>query len=408
LLELLIESDLWKYASIPFVAALVGWSTNLVAIKLIFRPLEFVGIRPFLGWQGIIPSKAVKMSHTFVDSTMARLGRFPELIEQLEPETVAAHVNRYLDSRIETLTDEVVRENHAVLWENMPRTIRNQIVARVRQRLPDLVDAVLGDVNRNIDDLIDLKDFVTSTMVRDKSLLNRLFEEPGAAEFRFIIRSGAYFGFVFGLAQLVAWYFYPAWWVLPLAGLLVGFLTNWIAINLIFRPLNPRKIGRWTVQGLFLKRQKEVAAVWCSIVTREILTIRQIAEAILTGPKADAANALIKLHIKPIVDDVVGPARTIAQLAVGIEGFAQIKESVGQVAVGISPRPFDDPIFNEERAEVAEAFLRQRMESLPTEQFQDLLRPCFQEDEWKLIAMGAVLGLLAGFGQLVLVFGWVL
>ena len=45
------------------------------------------------------------------------------------------------------------------------------------------------------------------------------------------------------------------------------------------------------------------------------------------------------------------------------------------------------------------------MESLPPEEFQDLLRPCFQEDEMKLILTGAVLGLLAGIAQLVFVFG---
>ena len=44
------------------------------------------------------------------------------------------------------------------------------------------------------------------------------------------------------------------------------------------------------------------------------------------------------------------------------------------------------------------------MERLSPEQFQDLLRPCFQEDEMKLILAGAVLGLLAGVAQIVFVF----
>ena len=61
--------------------------------------------------------------------------------------------------------------------------------------------------------------------------------------------------------------------------------------------------------------------------------------------------------------------------------------------------------FNEERAEVLGELLRERMADLPPEEFQDLLRPCFQEDEWKLILMGGVLGLLAGLAQLVFVFG---
>jgi hypothetical protein len=37
--------------SIPLVAALIGYVTKLVAIRMMFQPLEFVGIRPYLGWR---------------------------------------------------------------------------------------------------------------------------------------------------------------------------------------------------------------------------------------------------------------------------------------------------------------------------------------------------------------------
>lgn len=33
---------------------------------------------------------------------------------------------------------------------------------------------------------------------------------------------------------------------------------------------------------------------------------------------------------------------------------------------------------------------------MTTEQFEGVLRPVFQQDEWKLIAVGAVIGFLVG------------
>lgn len=45
------------------------------------------------------------------------------------------------------------------------------------------------------------------------------------------------------------------------------------------------------------------------------------------------------------------------------------------------------------------------MEGLPSQEFQNLLRSCFQEDEIKLVLTGAVLGFLAGLGRLVFFFG---
>jgi uncharacterized membrane protein YheB (UPF0754 family) len=50
------------YASMPIIAAAIGYVTKLVAIEMMFRPLEFVGRKPFLGWQGVIPRRAAKMA----------------------------------------------------------------------------------------------------------------------------------------------------------------------------------------------------------------------------------------------------------------------------------------------------------------------------------------------------------
>jgi hypothetical protein len=44
------------------------------------------------------------------------------------------------------------------------------------------------------------------------------------------------------------------------------------------------------------------------------------------------------------------------------------------------------------------------MAGLPPDEFEAVLRPAFQEDEWILILVGAVLGGLAGLGQLVFLF----
>ena len=95
----------------------------------------------------------------------------------------------------------------------------------------------------------------------------------------------------------------------------------------------------------------------------------------------------------------------MAGVAVGEDALGSIRESVGEKAVSVSTDPFDHWPFNRERSAVIETMLRERMESMPPDQFQDLLRPCFQEDEFKLILTGAVLGFLAGVAQLVFVFG---
>jgi len=404
-LELIRNPEFWKHLSIPFVAGIIGWVTNWVAIKLTFKPLEFVGVRPFLGWQGIIPSKAGKMASIFVDKTMYRLGTLEELFLSMEPDLISEHIAKIMDRRLEAYTDEILFYDHPAVWRLLPQTVKDGVYERVREEMPKLIDNLVAEAAGEIEDLIDFKHMLMTRLEGDKDLLNRLFLDAGAEEFKFIVRSGLYFGFLFGLVQLVVWIFFKEWWVLPAFGILVGYATNWLAINMIFRPLTPKRVGPWTIQGLFLRRQQEVAAVWCKLVTTEIITLQHIMYAMLYGARAEKAKALIKRHIQPVADRVMQTYAPAAQVIVGEETLDEIRASVGEKAVEVSTDPFDHWPFNRDRAVRAEELLRERMESLPPRDFQDLLRPCFQEDEMKLILTGAVLGCLAGFGQLVFVFG---
>jgi uncharacterized membrane protein YheB (UPF0754 family) len=52
-----------------------------------------------------------------------------------------------------------------------------------------------------------------------------------------------------------------------------------------------------------------------------------------------------------------------------------------------------------------ETTLRVRLQALSPDEFEGILRPAFQEEELKLILVGAVLGGLAGLLQLIVVFG---
>ena len=403
--QTLYNPEFWKHLSIPFVAGFIGWATNWVAIKLTFKPLEFVGVRPVLGWQGIIPSKAGKMAEIFVEKTMFRLGTLKELFLSMEPELIGSHISRVMDGRLEAYTDEILYLRQPRVWRLLPRPVKEHIFARVREEMPKLIENLMADAADEIEDLIDFKDMLVTRLEGDKDLLNRLFLEAGSEEFKFIIRSGLYFGFLFGLIQLTVWIFYKSWWVLPAFGIFVGYATNWLAINMIFRPLHPKRVWRWTIQGLFLRRQREVAAVWCKLVSTEIITLQHIVYAMLYGARAERAKELIQRHIRPVADRVLETYAPAGQVVVAEETLAEIRDAVGEKAVAVSTDPFDHWPFNRDRAQRAEELLRERMEGLPPQEFQDLLRPCFEEDELKLILTGAVLGLLAGIGQLVFVFG---
>ncbi|KAF0805366.1 hypothetical protein A6D6_02321 [Alcanivorax xiamenensis] len=395
--------DFWKLFSIPFIAGAVGWITNWAAVQMTFYPLEFIGIRPIFGWQGIIPSKVEKMAGIVVEKTLQKLGSLDEFFREMEPEKIAAHLTKSIQARMEEYVDEVMTERNSVLWENLPLVVRRRVYSRARRAIPAVMDNVVEDISRNLESLVDMKHMIVSRMREDKALMVQMFKEVGEPEFRFVTNSGFYFGFLFGLIQVPVFIFVPGNWVLPLFGFIVGIATNWLALNVIFRPLNPVRVGPFRVQGLFLKRQKDVAESFARLTTEELVTLRNIMYQVVNGPRGDRTKALIKRHLKPLLSG--GVVRTAAQLTVGPGGYADLKRAVEDKAVDLAVEPFEDDNFNRERSSIIERLMCDRMQALSSEEFQDLLRPAFQEDEWILILVGGFLGAMAGLAQLIFVFG---
>ncbi|RMG31723.1 MAG: hypothetical protein D6732_14390, partial [Methanobacteriota archaeon] len=210
------SGDFWRYLSIPVVAAIVGWFTNWVAIKLLFYPLEPIGKPPYLGWQGILPSKAAKMGRITSRTTLSKLGTLKEVFQSMEPERIADHLIQYIEPRLEAYVEWIMLEEHPKLWEALPSLVKGFIINMVRQKLPETVHQMMEEIGEHIEELVNVEELVVEQVTRDKRIINKIFLECGKVEFRFIIISGIYFGFPFGVIQMAIWYFYPLWWILPL------------------------------------------------------------------------------------------------------------------------------------------------------------------------------------------------
>lgn len=391
--------NLYQYITIPLVAMLIGWSTNWVAIQLTFYPLRFIGIPPYLGWQGIIPRKAARMAKISVEASLAKLGTPGEVFQKLDPDLMKQHFVQSLEPWLHTYTQDVLFESYPRLWKLIPTWGKNAIERRVNGHLPEVVDGIMTELTERIDDLLDLEWLAIRELTDDPELLNRIFQDCGKDEFRFIINSGGYFGFAFGIAQAVGWYFYPSPWTLPLFGVLTGTVTTVLALKIIFSPTEPIRVGPFTFQGLFLKRQSEVAATYCHIATTEILTLPKIADALLNGPNGDDVRELITRHINDSIDDAIQDNKEILAIAqrAGITlGIDRVRASLNDKAASAFTNPFNDLHFARGRQQVVENLLYERMVDMTPTEFQALLRPAFQEDEYKLVLTSAALGVTAG------------
>ncbi len=394
-----------QFLSIPVISGIVGWGTNVLALKMTFYPLEFWGIKPFLGWQGIIPSKAEKMAKISVNLWTTKLIDVKELFAQLDPHQVAEEMRPQFDRISKEIMDEIMEKQYPDVWQKIPESVKRMTYARISRDMPDVVSEIMEEVKDNIEEVFNIEEMVVQRLTSDKQLMVEMFLNCGKEEFKFIERSGFYFGFLFGIIQMGVWYYYPEWWILPLAGLIVGYATNWLALKLIFEPVEEKSFLGMKFQGLFIKRQNEVAEEYAKMLTEEIFTFDRIFAAIISGSTKDRFVNLVLKHADRAIDEGVGLSKPVVNLVAGKRNYEKMKNIILEKIIREMPSSVR-PVFSyADEVMDLETVFRTKMQALSPDEFVGFLRPVFQEDELKLILIGAALGMAAGFAQLYLVFG---
>ena len=398
--------DIWLYLSMPFVCAAVGYGTNWVCIKMMCYPINFIGIKPpYLGWQGIVPRRAAYIAGLQVDIVTAKLISIKEIFERIEPAKLTEELEPVMLNMIRDITDEIMMAQAPRMWEATPYKIKERIYKKAEAEAPEIVAKMMGDIKDNITEVFDFKAMVMDAFTRDPEMLVRFFQEIGYKEFAFVQNSGLWFGFLFGCVQMVLWIFYQEPLVLPVVGIFVGFATNWLALNMIFSPKHPIKIGPITLHGLFIKRQDEVAADLGMTMAAEIMNPENIMNSILKGPSSDKLFDLVQKNVKQTMDEFAGYTKPFITITLGSQRYIEIKDLAVERIMTHLPNAMTHVHEYTEEAMDIDQLVRSKMGGLTPEEFEGLLRPAFEEDEWQLIALGAVIGFFVGWFQLAVMFG---
>lgn len=406
--------------SIPLFTGVMGYVTNWTGVLMLFKPIGFHGVRvpglrmlfPYLprririlplirydgrlGWQGIVPSRADKMASISVDKGLAKLGSIGDFYRELEPDRIAEHLTAIAQGEIRDVVEEIMRRENPQLWHDLPPVIKEAVFARVRGQLPAIVKSLTDEIGENVDQLIDAKLMVISYFRKNPELLNELFLIMGRKELTFMKNFGFYFGVPMGFVLFGILQAYPAWWILPLGGVIIGWVVNWIGVTMIFEPVFPRRWVPWR-QGLLVKRQPEVSELYSQMVADKVITLQNIGNELLTGPRSDRTLQMLEDSLRPAVDRAVGPARAAVRVAIGSREYDQIRTSLATEATGFAPIAFNDAEFSKRQSSKIYKFIVGQMRQMGPDDFVEMLRSAIKQDEWLLFFHGGALGLFAGF-----------
>lgn len=390
------QANLWIYVSMPLIAGFIGYITKSLALEMMFRPIEFKGIPPYLGWQGVVPRKAAKMAGTATELLMGRILAPSELMEKLDPERML----KELEGPMRLATDQLVREIGETyvpgFWKRMPELARQSLVVQVQKQMPKVTAELWKEIASQPEHFIDFKHLLVSNLIKDKALLNDIFKEIGRKEFIFFRNAGFWFGLSLGFIQLGCWLAWHQKWILPAFGGFIGLVSDWLALQMLFRPLDKKKFLGIEVQGKFIARQKEVARDYAQLIAKELLTPSNMIEEVLRGPFSDRVIDLLQRHVKEAIDKQMGMSKPLVLAVAGSNRYDEIRQLIVDRIIEMIPEHSHRiEKYAMDALDINNTIVA-RMDLLTPEEFEGMLRPAFKEDEKTLVIAGAVLGFLIG------------
>jgi uncharacterized membrane protein YheB (UPF0754 family) len=90
-----------------------------------------------------------------------------------------------------------------------------------------------------------------------------------------------------------------------LIGGFIGWITNKVAIKLLFRPINPIKILFFKFQGVFPKRKDEMAISLADTIENELLSKEVIFDKILNKDNLDEVKTNLKKTLKSKITEII-------------------------------------------------------------------------------------------------------
>ena len=104
----------------------------------------------------------------------------------------------------------------------------------------------------------------------------------------------------------------------PLLGAVIGYVTNDIAIRMLFRPLKPVYIGRWKLPftpGMIPKEQPRIAKAVAHTVSADLLDESALRDSLLSEDMLQKVDAVAESLVTKLLEVQISPRELLNDLA---------------------------------------------------------------------------------------------
>ena len=191
------------------------------------------------------------------------------------------------------------------------------------------------------------------------------------------------------------------WWyiIIPFISAFIGWVTNLIAIKMLFHPRVPKIILGITVQGIFPKRQKQFAEKLGKLVSEELLSFKDIESLIIKPENLKKILPMVENHINDFLKVKLSQEMPFISMFIGDKTIDSLKDIFMQELEILFPQLMGTYMKNLKEELDLEKIVVERVSAFSSDKLEQILNQIMTKEFQFVEIIGAILGFLIGILQ---------
>jgi uncharacterized membrane protein YheB (UPF0754 family) len=188
--------------TLPIIAAITGWITNYLAIKMLFHPKKKINLYLF-SIQGIFPKRQSVLAERLGKIVSSELFSFEDIKDRFTSTSSALEINKVLDEKLEHFMEVKIKSAMPALAMFLNKDAKARIKETLHQEFQNILPDILNKYSDKLEKDINVEEIVYQKVVAFSSdKLEQILFSIMKKEFKFIEILGGVLGFIIGIIQL--------------------------------------------------------------------------------------------------------------------------------------------------------------------------------------------------------------
>ncbi len=194
------------------------------------------------------------------------------------------------------------------------------------------------------------------------------------------------------------------YWLLliPIISAFIGWVTNWVAIKMLFHPREPKKILGITFHGIFPKRQQQFAEKLGKLVSAEFLSFDDIEQKISSPENLKKIMPMIEDHIDDFLRTRLSTEMPVISMFIGDKTITKLKGSFMNEIELLFPQVMKQYAANLKSELDLEQIVINKVSGFSTDKLEEVLYQIMSKEFRFVEIIGAVIGFIIGAVQVLI------